>query len=301
MSVKKCSCCGRDIPTESKFCPYCRKDLSQELNLCPSCGKELPLESKFCPYCMERINEPVSVTVPENKQELNKKIIIIVAIVLLIVLGVAIAVFFSQNNKTASNGIVDNEDTTESTESAESSSGEFVSENDEIIVDFYDEIYITDDEQTSDENEKDIISKTEPNTNNNVTKQDVTKATQKEETTTEADPCAYGHEWIELTNVIHHNEEGHYGMVEKQRPVTMYKCPVCYKKYTSLDEYYSHFDSSHKPSYSGDPVGAFRNQYTTVTGYEYYEVEEWIVDREAYDETVITGYKCSICGKEKNN
>ena len=303
MSMKKCSCCGKDIPTESKFCPYCRQDLSQELNCCPSCGKELPLESRFCPYCMEQINEPVAVSVPESKRKLNKeaKIIIAVIIVLSLVLGVAIAVFLSQNNKTSNSGTVDNEDTTETTDSVEPSGEESVSENDEIIVDFNDDIYITDDEQTTDKETKAEINETEPSTDNNVTKEDVTKPTQKEETTTEADPCAYGHKWIELTKVIYHEEEGHYGMVEKQRPVTMYKCPVCYKKYASLDEYYSHFDSSHRPSYSGDPVGAFRNQYTTITEYEYYEVEEWIVDREAYEETVVTGYKCSICGKEKSN
>lgn len=299
--MKKCSCCGKDIPTESKFCPYCRNDLSQETNCCPSCGKELPLESNFCPYCMERINEPlVAVSVPENKQKLNKKAIIVVAIVLLLVLGVAIAIFLSQNDKTGSHGIVDNEDTTESTESAEHLSGESVSENDEIIVDFHEEIYNTDDEQTTDEEVKDVIGKTEPSTNDAI-KQDVTQPTQKEEPTTKVDPCAYGHDWIELSTVVYHEEEGHYGMVEKQRPVTMYKCPVCYKKYASLNEYYSHFDSTHKPSYSGDPVGAFRNQYTTVTGYEYYEVEEWIVDREAYEETVVTGYKCKTCGKEKSS
>lgn len=303
MDMKKCSCCGKDIPIESKFCPYCRNDLSQEISCCPSCGKDLPLESKFCPYCMERINEPVAISVPESKHKLNKeaKIIIGVIVAMLLVLGVAIAVFLSQNNKTGSNGIVDNEDTTESTDSVEPSSGEPVSENGEIVVDLHDEIYITDDEQTTDEDEKDVIGKTEPSTDDTVIKQDVTKPTQKEETTTKADPCAYGHDWIELSTIIYHEEEGHYGMVEKQRPVTMYKCPVCYKKYASLNEYYSHFDSTHRPSYSGDPVGAFRNQYTTVTGYEYYEVEEWIVDREAYEETVVTGYKCKTCGKEKSS
>lgn len=26
---------------------------------------------------------------------------------------------------------------------------------------------------------------------------------------------------------------------------------------------------------------------------------QWIVDCPAYDETVVTGYRCSLCGKEK--
>lgn len=276
---------------------------------CPSCGKELPLESRFCPYCMEQINEPVAVSVPESKRKLNKeaKIIIAVILILLSILVVAIIIFFSHYNKTESNATIDDNETTESTDSVELSG-----ENNIIIPDISDK---TEDEITEKNNSdykepttgKNDFQKEESTTNKKTpekeedTKSSTTKETTSSTTTTTNAVTECNHNWIAITKVVHHDEEGHYGMVEKQRPVTMYKCPVCYKKYASLNEYYSHFDSSHRPSYSGDPVGAFRNQYTTVTEYEYYEVEEWIVDREAYEETVVTGYKCSICGKEKSS
>ena len=107
------------------------------------------------------------------------------------------------------------------------------------------------------------------------------------------------HIWYALTTTVHHDAVGHYEDVKKSKPVTKYKCPLCYKNYDSLDEYYNHFDSVHTPYYEGDPVFVFRKEYTTVTEYEPYTVQEWVVDQKAYDETVITGYKCSVCGNEK--
>lgn len=110
------------------------------------------------------------------------------------------------------------------------------------------------------------------------------------------DPCANGHTWAPVTETVHHDEVGHYETVEHQQSVTKYKCPVCYEKFASLDVYYAHFDSVHTPSYSGDPIRALRNQYTTTNETETYTTNEWVVDKAAYDETVIVGYTCSVCG-----
>lgn len=54
---------------------------------CPHCNKDLPQETKFCPYCMERIKTPVAVTVvkTKNKSKLNKLLIILIAILFLII------------------------------------------------------------------------------------------------------------------------------------------------------------------------------------------------------------------------
>ena len=87
--------------------------------------------------------------------------------------------------------------------------------------------------------------------------------------------------------------------MQKSTKVTKYKCPICYNKFASLDEYYNHFDNAHKPSYSGDPITILRSQYTTVKDNEYYYEKEWVVDKEAYDEIVITGYVCGVCGASK--
>lgn len=90
-----------------------------------------------------------------------------------------------------------------------------------------------------------------------------------------------------------------YTVVDAKK-VTKYRCPLCGNgsdnEYSSLDAYYKHFDAKH-----GDDSlsSTFRDSYEEVERWEEYETKEWIVDSEAYDETVITGYKCSVCGAKK--
>ena len=54
---------------------------------CPFCGKELPSESAFCPYCMEQIKTPVAVSVPKAQKGKSTIVaaVITVAILLLVV------------------------------------------------------------------------------------------------------------------------------------------------------------------------------------------------------------------------
>ena len=102
---------------------------------------------------------------------------------------------------------------------------------------------------------------------------------------------ALGHNWEEIKSTIHHEQEGHYESVKVKDGYTWYRCPVCYNEFTPLDSYYSHFDSNH----SNPPM--LRDSYTKGTVYDEYE-DRWVVDKEAYDETVTT-YKCSRCGATK--
>ena len=109
------------------------------------------------------------------------------------------------------------------------------------------------------------------------------------------DPCELGHSWIAETNIIHHDATGHYETVTDAKKVKKYRCPMCgYNQplYISLDDYYSHVDSVHENT-------ALRNSYEIVERWEYYDTQKWVVDSKAYDETVITGYKCSVCRKQK--
>ncbi len=295
MDMKKCSCCGEDIPIESKFCPYCRNDLSQELNCCPSCGKELPLESNFCPYCMERIGEPVDVSVSADKK-VNKKFVAIIVLIFTIFL-MCVVIFFAHYNKEVNDNNTDTNNDVLTEEANDDIEVESTENNvtDENNVDVTSDVNATPNKP----NTESITTKEESKTTNTNTSSTSTTKSEKETTANNVvTQCA--HNWVKQTKIVHHEEVGHYETIQKQRPVTRYKCPVCYKKYESVNEYYNHFDSTHKPGYSGDPIGALRNQYTTVTEYEYYNVQEWIVDREAYDETVVTGYKCKNCGKEKS-
>ena len=125
--------------------------------------------------------------------------------------------------------------------------------------------------------------------------------TWKEATCTEPATCtvcgitsgsANGHTWLSISQTVHHNEEGHYEWVEVKSASKWYHCPRCSSEFESLNDYYSHFDSNHSDTIF------LRDEYTQETIPAEYE-EKWIVDREAYDETVITGYRCSICGQTK--
>ena len=66
------------------------------------------------------------------------------------------------------------------------------------------------------------------------------------------------------------------------------------EKYKKLCNYYSHFDSKHT-----DPLeGLLRENYTQGTIPAEYE-EKWVVDKKAYDETVVVGHTCTVCGETK--
>lgn len=103
---------------------------------------------------------------------------------------------------------------------------------------------------------------------------------------------ALGHSWEAVESTVHHDQEGHYEMVIVEYGYSWLRCPVCYEEFKSSDSYYSHFDSSHSN------VSPLREQYTTGVVNDQYE-ETWVVDKEAYDEIVITGYKCGRCGATK--
>ena len=129
--------------------------------------------------------------------------------------------------------------------------------------------------------------------------------TWKEATCTEPAICAVcgitsgsanGHDWVAITQAVHHDATGHYETVTDAKKVNKYKCPLCNKKYDSIEEYYLHFDSVHENDFLSE---VWRERYETVEAWEYYDTQQWVVDSEAYDETVITGYRCSICGQTK--
>lgn len=98
---------------------------------------------------------------------------------------------------------------------------------------------------------------------------------------------ALGHTWEAVYSTVHHDQEGHYELVKTEDGYTWYHCLMCGEEFKSLDSYYSHFDSSHSESF-------LRDEYTHGSVYDQYD-EIWVVDKEAYDETVIIEYRCSKC------
>ncbi len=66
--------------------------------ICKNCGRELPAESSFCPYCMTKFTEEVLVENTKPAKKSNKKlIIIIVSVVVAIALAVS-GILIAQNS-----------------------------------------------------------------------------------------------------------------------------------------------------------------------------------------------------------
>ena len=66
----KCEKCAKEIPVDSKFCPYCGLEIAvqtqagyskekeiadatqdQPVMKCTACDADIPADSKYCPYC----------------------------------------------------------------------------------------------------------------------------------------------------------------------------------------------------------------------------------------------------------
>lgn len=295
---------------------------------CPHCGKELPPEMKFCPYCMERITQPSVISAAETKS-VKKRVknykneIIALSIAILAVLGVwAINSFTSPKvPNVAPNGETMADSSLNETESSSEKDSAFIKSR--FTLPFQKDNNNTPDTTGSDKNhtlhsenngKSDITYSTTAtnsgtNKNNTVTsstaKNNTVVSTTKPKTSssssenTTASACANGHTWVPITKTVHHDEVGHYEEVKKTRPVTKYRCEICSKVYDSTDQYYNHFDNTHTQSYPGDPITIFREEYREETDYEEYTEKQWVIDKAACDETVVTGYKCSLCGKTR--
>ena len=126
------------------------------------------------------------------------------------------------------------------------------------------------------------------------------------------------HDWVEQTETIHHDEEGHYETVQTgtetvideeawDEPVYDYVqvCSVCGYSTDSDDDIIAHM-VGHTDE-NGDLYGSYSSKRVQVDTIHHpalsheepvYE-QEWRVDKKAWDEEVVTGYRCRTCGAEK--
>ena len=122
---------------------------------------------------------------------------------------------------------------------------------------------------------------------------------------------SHTHDWVKQTKTVHHDEEGHFEDVQKDtrtvvdeeawdEPVyeTKAVCSACGYEADSTSEINDHLDTHYDPElgYSDASYSTKRVQVDTIE--PVYE-QEWRVDRKAWDETVVTGYRCRTCGAEK--
>lgn len=126
--------------------------------------------------------------------------------------------------------------------------------------------------------------------------------TNKEETHT--------HNWIPITSVVHHEEQGHYEKIlvseawteevpiyEDKEVMICNDCGVELNASNCYDHVENHLLNGGKGSLREEwkkvQVGSNKINHDAI-----YQ-DKWIIDKAAWDETVTTGYKCSGCGETK--
>ena len=124
-------------------------------------------------------------------------------------------------------------------------------------------------------------------------------------------PDKHTHNWIPVTQVVHHDEQGHNEKVliseawteeipvyeEQARDI----CNTCNADLTGLDI------SAHvkKHMLAGEDKAGHRTEWKKVQvgsnkiNHDAVYENKWVVDKAAWDETVTTGHKCSDCGETK--
>ena len=117
------------------------------------------------------------------------------------------------------------------------------------------------------------------------------------------------HTWEEVTTTVYHEEQGHYENVvvkeawteKKPKYETQYRaiCNTCGHDITGNEPSHikNHMLNGENGSYRNEPVkvqvGTETINHPAVTE------RKWVIDKSAWTEKVVTGYKCSDCGATK--
>lgn len=121
------------------------------------------------------------------------------------------------------------------------------------------------------------------------------------------------HNWVPITSVVHHDEEGHWEDVvvtpawTEEVPVYETKeamiCNDCGEDITNLSQ--SEYEEHMMNHILNGGKGSWRTEWkqvqvgTNTVTHEALVEKRWVIDKAAWDETVVTGYKCTIHGEIK--
>lgn len=258
---------------------------------CPHCGKELPEEMGFCPYCMEKLIPETPVGVSPSRKKSLWWLGLVAAVVLLTGLAVWRLWPKAASKAVPAQTVPTTQSATEKSTTATTHATGTATHAAGVTAPSTGKTSAT--KKTTKTNHK-KDDPTKPSSSHSTKK--TGSQTQTTSSKTNARPCADGHDWVPLTKTVHHEETGHYEQVQKgTKSVTVYKCPICYEKHDSLTAYYTHFDAQHADTALN--INVFRDRYETDTELRPTYEQVWVVDEKGYDETITVGRHCRRCGK----
>lgn len=273
---------------------------------CPHCGKELPQEMQFCPYCMEKlITETVIGDTPVRRRR-RWWLWLIIALLLLLLLLCGLWLMWKWRHppppKKEDAASVGASVTTTAAASAAStaSTRQTASDATATTTKHPPLTYATGGTSTTHATTTSAASGvTSTGTRGSSAATSTTpRGSSVTPTASTASPCGAGHSWEDITEMVHVEEKGHYETKTVEKRLTLFRCALCYKEFDVLEDYYDHFGSQH----DGDSLEVvFRDRYETFEEYREVEEQTWVVDTPAHDKTVTVGRRCRVCGKTETN
>lgn len=120
---------------------------------------------------------------------------------------------------------------------------------------------------------------------------------------------SHTHNWVPITSVLHHDEQGHNEKVLVSEAWTE-EVPIYEEQYRAIcntcgEDITSNYAEHIKQHMLNGEGGSYRNEVvqiqvgTNKINHDAVYEDKWVVDKAAWDETVTTGYKCSSCGATK--
>lgn len=117
------------------------------------------------------------------------------------------------------------------------------------------------------------------------------------------------HTWEEVTTTVYHEEQGHYENVVVKEAWTETK-PKYETQYRAICNTCGHDITGNEPSHIKNHMlngenGSYRNEPvkvqvgTETINHPAVTERKWVIDKPAWTEKVVTGYKCSDCGATK--
>lgn len=258
---------------------------------CPHCGKELPQEMQFCPYCMEKlITETVIGDTPIRRRRRWLWLVVLLLLLLLLLCGLWLMWKWRHppTPKKEDAAILGGNSATTTTTTVISTAPSTIVPATTIST-----RHATNNTATTTMATQSAASATHTTSPSVSTSINTSTSTRSSNAL-----CAAGHNWENITQTVHVDEVGHYEKKTVEKRLTLFRCALCYKEFGTLEDYYDHFDSQH----DGDSLEiVFRDRYETFAEYREVEEQTWVVDTPAYDKTITVGRRCRVCGKTETN